>query len=65
MGAINTLVKQALRTGYLTMEAEEQLRGLIQNTKYGQEDFDAFVRLQLAAREGQVRQESRESLMGG
>ncbi|MGL5080459.1 MAG: hypothetical protein ACRC8A_03140 [Microcoleaceae cyanobacterium] len=62
MGAINQLVKQVLGTGYLTIEVEDQLRRLVQNTKYGREDFDAFVKLQLAAKDGQVRQESRECL---
>ncbi|NJK38996.1 MAG: hypothetical protein HC825_03705 [Oscillatoriales cyanobacterium RM1_1_9] len=62
MGTISQLVKQVLRTGYLTLEVEEQLRRLVQCTKYGREDFDAFVKLQLAAKAGKIRQESRECL---
>jgi hypothetical protein len=61
MGIINRLVEEALKTGYLTLEAEEQLRKLVQTTKYSQDDFDAFVSLQLAAQEGLIRQESREA----
>ncbi len=63
MGTIHRLVKQALKTGYLTLEAEEQLRELVQTTKYSRDDFDAFVSLQLAAKEGLIRQESREALI--
>ncbi len=57
---IREIVHQALTTGYLTLEAEEQLRQLLQ-TKYGSEDLKAFMKLQLAAMAGLVRQESRES----
>ena len=56
---IREVVQQALSTGYLTVAAEEQLRGLL-TTKYGMEDFNAFMQLQQAAMLGQVRQESRE-----
>lgn len=57
---IRDLVTTALTTGYLTVEAEEQLRQLLQKTKYGIEDVNAFMRLQQAAMAGLVRQESRE-----
>ncbi|WP_199311185.1 hypothetical protein [Trichocoleus sp. FACHB-69] len=56
---IREVVQQAMTTGYLTIAAEEQLRRLL-TTKYGLEDFKAFMKLQQAAMEGQVRQESRE-----
>lgn len=59
MVSIREVVQQALKTGYLTIEAEEQLRLLLKN-KYGWEDFNAFMTLQQAAMAGQVRQESRE-----
>lgn len=62
MGVINELVEQAMQTGYLTLEAEDQLRKLVQTTKYDAQDFHAFVNLQLAAQEGRVRQESRDKL---
>lgn len=55
---IRDLVQQALASSYLTVEAEEQLRRLLQ-TKYEKEDLKAFMKLQLAVMEGIVRQESR------
>ncbi|MBD1879966.1 hypothetical protein [Coleofasciculus sp. FACHB-T130] len=61
MSRINKIVQQALVTGYLTVEAEEQLRQLLK-TKYDFDDFMAFITLQKEAMEGRVRQESRELL---
>ena len=58
---IRDLAQQALQTGYLTMAAEEQLRQLL-SRRYGSEDFNAFMLLQQAAMQGQVKQESRERL---
>lgn len=58
MSLIRDLVQQAIATSYLTIEAEEQLRRLLQ-TKYEAEDLKAFMKLQLAVMEGLVRQESR------
>ncbi len=55
---IRDLVQQALASSYLSVEAEEQLRRLLQ-TKYEKEDLKAFMKLQLAVMEGLVRQESR------
>jgi hypothetical protein len=60
MNLITEVVKQALATGYLTLEAEESLRQLL-TRHYSEEDFDAFIKLQQAAMAGQVRQQSRES----
>ncbi|NEP14452.1 MAG: hypothetical protein F6K14_30510 [Symploca sp. SIO2C1] len=57
---IRQIVQQAFQTGYLTVEAEDQLRLLLQTTKYGQEDINAFIRLQQAAMTGLVQQQSRE-----
>ena len=59
MKLIREVVKQALKTGYLTLEAEDNLRFMLQN-KYEMEDFEAFIQLQQAAMMGEVRQESRE-----
>jgi len=59
MFLIREVVQQALTTGYLTVEAEEQLRHLLQK-KYELDDLDAFVNLQQAAMSGLVKQESRE-----
>ena len=56
---IRDVVQQALATGYLSIEAEELLRQLLCQ-KYESEDFNAFLKLQLAAMAGYVKQESRE-----
>ncbi|MTJ09320.1 MULTISPECIES: hypothetical protein [unclassified Anabaena] len=58
MTRIRDIVKIALRTGYLTIEAENQLRQLLTN-QYELEDFNAFMALQSAAMSGEVKQESR------
>lgn len=52
------IVQTVLNTGFLSIEAEEQLRQLL-SKKYGQEDFQAFMQLQNAAMIGSVLQESR------
>lgn len=59
MVQIREVVQQALITGYLTVEAEEQLRQLLRR-QYDLEDFNAFITLQQAAASGCVQQESRE-----
>lgn len=59
---IREVVKQALNTGYLTLEAEEKLRKMLQK-KYELEDLEAFINLQQAAMLGKVKQESREILL--
>ncbi|MEO1431943.1 MAG: hypothetical protein AAFS12_19290 [Cyanobacteria bacterium J06632_19] len=56
---IRDVVQKALATGYLSLEAENQLRQLL-TTNYDSEDFNAFVILQEAAMNGRVKQESRE-----
>ncbi|PLZ88504.1 hypothetical protein CEN44_15195 [Fischerella muscicola CCMEE 5323] len=56
---IRDVVQKALSTGYLTVEAENQLRKLL-STRYDLEDFNAFMALQEAAMTGRVKQESRE-----
>jgi hypothetical protein len=55
---IRDVVQQAFNTGWLTVEAEDQLRTLL-SRKYGQDDLRAFMSLQTAAMTGMVRQESR------
>lgn len=62
MASISDLVQKTLTAGYLTIEAEEQLRKLLA-THYNLEDLNAFVTLQAAAMTGQVKQESRERLL--
>ncbi|MBE9227104.1 hypothetical protein IQ264_16875 [Phormidium sp. LEGE 05292] len=59
MVLIRDVVQQALNSGYLTIEAEDLLRQLL-SQKYESEDFNAFLKLQLAAMAGYVKQESRE-----
>jgi hypothetical protein len=59
MKLIREIVKQALNTGYLTLEAEEKLRKMLK-TKYELEDLEAFINLQQATMLGMVRQESKE-----
>lgn len=59
MKLIREVVKQALTTGYLTLEAEEKLKAMLKN-KYDLEDLEAFIDLQQATMIGIVKQESRE-----
>ncbi|MEL6441148.1 MAG: hypothetical protein AAFQ80_18070 [Cyanobacteria bacterium J06621_8] len=59
MKLIREVVKQALTTGYLTLEAEEKLKIMLRD-KYELEDLEAFIDLQQATMLGIVRQESRE-----
>lgn len=60
MVLIRDLAQQAMTLGYLTLEAENQLRWMLTTTKYELEDLNAFMTLQLAAMSGLVKQESRE-----
>ncbi|AFZ07955.1 hypothetical protein Osc7112_3591 [Oscillatoria nigro-viridis PCC 7112] len=60
MVLIREIAQQALALGYLTIEAENQLRRMLTTTKYDLEDLNAFMALQLAAMSGGVKQESRE-----
>ena len=61
MNNIREIAKQALNTGYLTLEAEEKLRRMLRK-KYELEDLEAFIDLQQATMIGMVKQESREIL---
>lgn len=56
---IRDVVREAFAVGYLSIDAEEQLRQLLR-TKYDAKDFKAFMLLQHAVASGIVRQESRE-----
>jgi len=62
MTLISKIVQKALATGYLTVDAEEQLRHQLQMTKYGLEDFEAFINLQTEVMEGRVKQQAWELL---
>ena len=59
MVLIREVVQQALKTGYLTVEAEDELRHLLAS-KYDLEDLNAFMLLQHAVISGRVKQLSRE-----
>ncbi len=59
---IREIVEHAFTTGCLTVEAEEQLRQLLQK-KYDANDLKAFMLLQQAAMSGSVKQESREQAL--
>jgi hypothetical protein len=59
---IREVVQQVLSSGFLSIEAEDQLRRML-STKYDREDFQAFMQLQNAAMIGSVRQESRLAAM--
>lgn len=59
MPLIRDVVQEAFAVGYLSVEAEDQLRQLLR-TKYDAKDFRAFMLLQHAVSSGIVRQESRE-----
>jgi hypothetical protein len=61
---ICAVVEQALASGVLSIECEEQLR-LLLSKKYDRQDFQAFMRLQEAAMTGAIRQESRMGSVSG
>lgn len=56
---IREIVQQALVTGCLSIEAENQLRQLLK-CKYDSDDLKAFIKLQHAVVDGGVQQESRQ-----
>ncbi len=59
MLTICEIVLQVLQSGYLTVEAEQQLQQLFA-AQYDLADVEALTRLQQAARYGLVKQQSRE-----
>jgi hypothetical protein len=61
MVLIRDIVQQVLKTHYLSIEAENQLRQLL-GTKYDLEDLNAFLTLQQAVIDGIVKQEARERM---
>lgn len=62
MSALGEVVKKALETGYLTVDAENKLRQMLKR-KCGAQEIGAFMALQKAAMAGQVKQQSRELLL--
>lgn len=61
MVLIREIVQKALTSGYLTVEAENQLRELLAK-EFDLEDLDAFMTLQQAIVAGYIKQESGEKL---
>jgi hypothetical protein len=59
MTQVRDIVQTALTTGYLTFQAENQLRQLL-SARYDFEYLNAFMALQEAAMMGEIIQESRE-----
>lgn len=59
MTQIREVVDNVIKVGYLTIEAEDQLRQLLA-LKSDLEDIDALMRLQQAATSGLVKQQSHE-----
>lgn len=60
MNQLRNILKQALECGYLTVEAEEQLRQILAD-KYDPEDLENFLILQESLSTGKVKQQSREN----
>ncbi|MEB3882360.1 hypothetical protein [Lyngbya sp. CCY1209] len=60
MICIRDVVQNAIATGFLSLEAENQLRQMLKTTQNDGDALDAFANLQVAAMTGKVRQESRE-----
>lgn len=62
MTSISAIVQQAISTGHLSRQAEDQLRELLHQTKYGAEELWAFTSLQAAMMSGSITQQSRQSV---
>jgi len=59
MSTICEIVQEVLQSGYLTVEAEEQMRRLFV-VQHDLEDIEALTRLQQAIMHGRVKRQSRE-----
>jgi hypothetical protein len=59
---IRDVVKQAIATGYLSLEAENQIQQIFSSAQCELEDLNAVMTLQLAAMAGRVKQQSLESI---
>ncbi len=59
---VRDVIKQAIATGYLSLEAENEIQEKICSTHCELEDLNAFMSLQLAAMAGRVKQQSLESI---
>lgn len=63
MISIRQIVGEAIAQGYLTRDAEGQLRYLLHGSRCDRAELQAFFQLQRAAMEGRVKQQSREELV--
>jgi Cu/Ag efflux pump CusA len=61
MVMIREIAQIAMATGNLSLANEQQLR-LMLKQKYEIEDLDAFISLQQAVIQGQVKQQSRQKI---
>ncbi len=59
---IRDVVKQAITAGYLSLEAENEIKQIFSSAHCELEDLNAFMSLQLAAMAGRVKQQSLESI---
>lgn len=57
---IREVVQQAIASGYLSLEAENQMQQIFASAKCDLEDLNAFMSLQLASMAGRVKRESLE-----
>lgn len=58
MNEFKKFIEQIIITGYLSIDSEEKLRKLMQKSSYSWEEVEAFAKLQKAAIQGKVKQES-------
>lgn len=58
MNQIREIVQEAVEKNYLSLEAQEQLRVMLESN-YDQEDLEAFMNLLLAVSRGKITQQSR------
>jgi hypothetical protein len=59
---VRDVIKQAIATGYLSLEAENEIQQIFSSAHCELEDLNAFMSLQLAAMAGRVKQQSLESI---
>ncbi|MFM9263860.1 hypothetical protein [Tychonema sp. BBK16] len=62
MMLVRDVIKQAIATGYLSLEAENEIQQIFSSAQCELEDLNAFMSLQLAAMAGRVKQQSLESI---
>jgi hypothetical protein len=58
--SIREIIKQVIKTGYLSLDVEKELQLIFTTQEYDLYDLNAFMSLQLATLAGKVKQQSRE-----